>query len=149
MPWLFMTEPSHSHTALLGVSLPSFPFWVVIIGLVFFPPDIFLLKRRPFNASYWVSLTVERWFSTGVILSPGGVWQHLETFLIITTWQGMGVLRASSVSRLGMMLNFLQSHRTAPTPKGYPVPNLTDAKVETSGRIEHLLFGREVTPTSS
>lgn len=80
------------HTALLGGSLPLVPILGCNNWPAFLPPDIFLLQLRPFNASYRVSFILEQWFSTGVILSPRDVWQYLETFWIITAWQGLEVL---------------------------------------------------------
>lgn len=61
------------------------------------------------------SLSLEHWFSTeagGDSLlpprPPPGIWQRLETYLVVTTGRGKGVLLAFSVQSLDLLLNVLQ-----------------------------------------
>ena len=60
---------------------------------------------------------------------PGNNQQHLETFLIVTTWK-WAVMPASSGQRPGMLLEVSQSTGQCPTKGGYLIQTVDSAEAE-------------------
>ena len=109
------------HVALLGTPFPLISFLGYNTWLGFLSPrHFFLLKLKPFKCLLWGLFHVKAMTRNCSHLVLWDVWQYLEIFLIVKTW-GSGMVRgkvllASSRSRLEMLLNSLQCHKTAPAP---------------------------------
>ena len=82
---------------------------------------------------------------------PGNNQQHLETFLIVTTWK-WAVMPASSGQRPGMLLEVSQSMGQCPTKGGYLVQTVNSAEVEEScprhGTQKYLLTSESLIKTN-
>ena len=58
---------------------------------------------------------------------PGNFWSHLQTFLMVRTWE---LLLAFGGLKPGMPLSILQCTRQLPTTKNYPAPNVSVGEAE-------------------
>lgn len=70
-------------------------------------------------------------FSTGDHLArpPAGIWQWVETFLILIAWQGVGCYRHLAGKGQGCFQTSYNTHDSSPSNKGLSHQNVNSAEI--------------------